>query len=130
MIPQTVGDITVSRIVEYEGPIFPPEFLFPDADEETLRAHADWLLPAFIDPGSANLIMSFHSYLVRTPHHTILVDTCLGNHKHRPQRDFWHMRDGSLPCRSRGHGGCARRCGFCDVHASACRSRRLEHAVD
>ena len=94
MIPQTIGDMTVSRIVEYEGPIFPPGFLFPDADDETLRAHADWLQPAFIDPDSGHLIMSFHSYVVRTPRHTILVDTCLGNHKHRPQRDFWHMRDG------------------------------------
>ena len=94
MIPQTIGDMTVSRIVEYEGPIFPPGFLFPDADDEALRAHADWLQPAFIDPDSGHLIMSFHSYVVRTPRHTILVDTCLGNHKHRPQRDFWHMRDG------------------------------------
>lgn len=94
MIPQTLGDMTVSRIVEYEGPIFPPGFLFPDADAETLRANADWLQPAFIDPASANLIMSFHSFVVRTPRHTILVDTCLGNQKHRPQRDFWHMRDG------------------------------------
>lgn len=94
MIPQTIGDMTVSRIVEYEGPIFPPGFLFPDADDETLRAHADWLQPAFIDPDSGHLIMSFHSYVVRTPRHTILVDNCLGNHKHRPQRDFWHMRDG------------------------------------
>ena len=94
MIPQTIGDMTVSRIVEYEGPIFPPGFLFPDADEDTLRANADWLQPAFIDPETGHLIMSFHSYVVRTPRHTILVDTCLGNHKHRPQRDFWHMRDG------------------------------------
>lgn len=94
MIPQTIGDTTVSRIVEFQGPIFPPEFLFPDADDETLRANADWLQPAFIDPQSSNLIMSFHSFVVRTPRHTILVDTCLGNHKHRPQRDFWHMRDG------------------------------------
>ena len=94
MIPQTIGDMTVSRIVEYEGPIFPPGFLFPDADDETLHKNADWLRPAFIDLDSGNLIMSFHSYVVRTPRHTILVDTCLGNHKHRPQRDFWHMRDG------------------------------------
>ncbi len=32
------------------------------------------------------------SYLVRTPHHTILVDTCVGNHKPRPARPAWHMR--------------------------------------
>ena len=31
------------------------------------------------------------SYLVRTPHHTILVDSCVGNHKPRPTRPFWDM---------------------------------------
>jgi glyoxylase-like metal-dependent hydrolase (beta-lactamase superfamily II) len=31
---------------------------------------------------------------VRTPRHTILVDTCVGNGKPRPARPFWHMRQG------------------------------------
>jgi glyoxylase-like metal-dependent hydrolase (beta-lactamase superfamily II) len=38
--------------------------------------------------------MSFHSVLVRTPDQTILVDTCLGNHKPRPHVDLWHQRQG------------------------------------
>jgi hypothetical protein len=28
---------------------------------------------------------------VRTPHHTILIDSCVGNHKPRPSRPMWHM---------------------------------------
>jgi glyoxylase-like metal-dependent hydrolase (beta-lactamase superfamily II) len=29
---------------------------------------------------------------VRTPHHNILIDACVGNHKPRPSRPAWHMR--------------------------------------
>jgi len=28
---------------------------------------------------------------VQTPHHNILIDTCVGNHKPRPVRPFWDM---------------------------------------
>ena len=95
MKPQRIGEFTVSRVMQYEGPIFEPEFLFPDADSATIEANEDWLIPSFIDPGTGRLIMSFHSYVVRTPRHTIVVDTCLGNDKHRPAREVWHMRNGS-----------------------------------
>jgi glyoxylase-like metal-dependent hydrolase (beta-lactamase superfamily II) len=31
------------------------------------------------------------SFLIKTPHHNILIDSCVGNHKQRPARPFWHM---------------------------------------
>jgi glyoxylase-like metal-dependent hydrolase (beta-lactamase superfamily II) len=37
------------------------------------------------------LVLCIQSYLVQTPHHNILIDTCVGNHKPRPARAFWHM---------------------------------------
>ena len=37
------------------------------------------------------LRLCIQSYLVQTPHHNILVDTCVGNHKPRPTRPFWNM---------------------------------------
>ncbi len=95
MKPQQIGALTVSRVMEYEGPIFEPEFLFPDADQATIEANSSWLLPSFIDPETGRLIMSFHSYVVRTHLHTIVVDTCLGNDKQRSAREDWHMRQGS-----------------------------------
>jgi glyoxylase-like metal-dependent hydrolase (beta-lactamase superfamily II) len=95
MKPQRIGEFTVSRVMEYEGPMFEPGFLFPDADAATIEANRDWLVPSFIDPATSRLIMSFHSYVVVTPRHTIVVDTCLGNDKPRPGRDVWDMRNGS-----------------------------------
>jgi glyoxylase-like metal-dependent hydrolase (beta-lactamase superfamily II) len=88
-----IGDIRIDRVVESELPIFEPDFLFPDATHEALDPDREWLEPHFVDPETRKLIMSFHSYVVRTPRHTILVDTCVGNDKHRPARDFWHHLD-------------------------------------
>ena len=38
------------------------------------------------------LKLCFQSYIVRTPHHTILVDSCIGNDKPRPLRPKWNMK--------------------------------------
>jgi glyoxylase-like metal-dependent hydrolase (beta-lactamase superfamily II) len=86
-----LGDITIHRIVEQEGPIFAPLEFFPTLTPELLQENLSWLSPTFIDPESGKLIMCIQSHLVRTPHHTILVDTCVGNHKPRPHRPMWHM---------------------------------------
>ena len=91
MTPLQFGDVTVQRLVEAEGPGFFPGFLIPDSDEQVLAAERDWLLPHFHDPGSGRLVMSVHSYVVRTPKHTILIDTCVGNDKNRPSTKPWHQ---------------------------------------
>jgi glyoxylase-like metal-dependent hydrolase (beta-lactamase superfamily II) len=38
------------------------------------------------------LILCFQSYVLRTPHHVILVDSCVGNDKRRPTRPNWNMK--------------------------------------
>ena len=40
---------------------------------------------------SDTLILCFQSYILRTPRHVILVDSCIGNHKPRPARPMWDM---------------------------------------
>ena len=85
------GDVTIDRVVEAEGLGFPPEFLLPGADMDAIRACDPWLLPQFFDPESGRFIQSVHAYVIRTPHHTILVDTCVGNDKERPSTRGWHQ---------------------------------------
>ena len=51
-------------------------------------------MPRFIDPDSIKVILCIQSYVIKTRHHTILIDTCVGNHKERPARPAWHMQDG------------------------------------
>ena len=84
------GDTTVERLVEAEGPSFFPAFILPDSEEAALAAEMDWLLPHFHHPETGRFLMSLHTYVVRTPHHTILVDTCVGNDKERPSTKPWH----------------------------------------
>ncbi len=88
-----LGDVQVDKVVEFEGPSFFPGFLIPDWDDAVADAARDWILPHFLDVETGRLILSVHSYLIRKPHHTILVDTCVGNHKERPSTKAWHQLD-------------------------------------
>jgi len=85
----TVGDITIHRVVEQEQPIFVAKEFFSTLAPEVLEENLSWLAPKFIDP-SGKLILCIQSYVVKTQHHTILVDSCVGNHKERPTRPVWH----------------------------------------
>ena len=84
------GDIRVDRLVEVEGPSFFPAFMLPDSTPEALAAQRNWIEPHFLDAASGRFIQSVHAYIVRTKHHTILVDTCIGNDKERPSTKPWH----------------------------------------
>ncbi len=86
-----IGDITIHRIVEQEAPFFAPLDFFPTLTKELLDEHLGWLQPRFIDPATGKLLLCIQSYLVQTPQHNILIDSCVGNHKSRPTRPFWNM---------------------------------------
>ena len=85
-----IGEFEVHRIAEYEGPFIAPETFFPDFDSEVVRANSNHLGVRLIDPTTGNLLFSFHSFIVKTGHHTILIDSCLGNDKERPSRPQFH----------------------------------------
>ena len=88
----TLGGIEWRRIVESEEPDFDVFFLLPDANEETIAPHRAWLEPRFLDPASNRLVMAMQSYLLRTRHHTVLVDACVGNDKERRFHPPWAHR--------------------------------------
>jgi glyoxylase-like metal-dependent hydrolase (beta-lactamase superfamily II) len=79
-----VGEVTIRRIVEREGPAMPPQALLKTFDPAVLEQHRSWLMPGFYDPEKKLFVSSVHAWLLRTRHHTILIDTCIGNHKERP----------------------------------------------
>ena len=85
-----IGDFEVRRITEFEGPFIAPEVFFPDFDPEALKANPDMTGPRLIEPESGKLVFSFHSFIVKTGRHTILIDSCLGNDKERPTRPQFH----------------------------------------
>jgi glyoxylase-like metal-dependent hydrolase (beta-lactamase superfamily II) len=86
-----IGNFEVHRIAEYEGPFLAPHEFFPDFDPEVMRANADLLGPRLINPASGKLVFSFHTFVIKTAHHTVLIDSCLGNDKERPSRPQFHL---------------------------------------
>ncbi|HKU96945.1 MAG TPA: MBL fold metallo-hydrolase [Vineibacter sp.] len=84
MQERMIGAVKVTRIEEMMGPGFPAAQFFPEFDAETFKAHEHWLAPRYYDPPSGKLVTSIHTWLVRTERHTILIDSCSGNHKPRP----------------------------------------------
>lgn len=84
-----LGNVRVQPIVEQEGAFFDLRQFFPDITDAMVDENLAWLAPDYIEPGTDRVILRIQSYLVRTPHHTILVDSCVGNHKPRPGRAFW-----------------------------------------
>ena len=78
------GAIDVVRIKETLGAAFPPQHLLPDLPPEAIERNLHWLAPNHFDPAKKRFVMGTHTWLLRTKRHTILVDTCIGNHKPRP----------------------------------------------
>lgn len=88
----TVGELTIQRVIEQETTFLPALNMLPDLTAEMLAENKPWLQKVGAIDADDVLILAFQSYVVRTPHHTILVDTCIGNDKPRPGRDKWHMK--------------------------------------
>jgi glyoxylase-like metal-dependent hydrolase (beta-lactamase superfamily II) len=86
-----LGDTRVDRIVEGEYPFMAATEFLPGLTEDMLAANRAWMRPAALDDRD-QLILCIQSYVLRTPHHTILVDTCVGNDKPRPTRPVWNMK--------------------------------------
>ncbi|OZI64553.1 MBL fold metallo-hydrolase [Bordetella genomosp. 4] len=85
-----IGDVTITKIEEMRLNVAQPSFLFPDWDADELDRNLHWLTPSNMDAATGNLIQSIHTWLVRTKHHTILVDTGSGNNKERPRNTIFH----------------------------------------
>lgn len=87
------GNISVTQVIEQRGLGFSPEFLYPDWDPAVLEAHRELIVPNCFDVGQYKFIASIHTWVIKTRHHTILIDSCVGNHKNRPGIARFHQRD-------------------------------------
>ena len=79
-----IGDVTIDSIIERDGPWRAPEDMFPAYTKDIGRPHLDALPPVVYDAASNRLVMTYQTFVVRTPKHTILVDTCTGEDKGYP----------------------------------------------
>ena len=79
-----LGDVSIASIIERDGPWRRPEDMFPDFDRDIGSRHLAELGPLVYDAASNRLVITYQTFVVRTPHHTILVDTCTGEDKGYP----------------------------------------------
>ena len=91
-----LGDVTIQRIVEHEIPVYHPSEFFDEATFEAVEPYRDWLTPKALCPRTGRMVMPVQSYLVRTRHHRILIDTCVGCHKTYAEPPEWHQRSNTV----------------------------------
>jgi glyoxylase-like metal-dependent hydrolase (beta-lactamase superfamily II) len=80
----TIGDVTITSIIERDGPWRAPGQMFPNAPADQIEATLRELEPETYDVASGKMVITYQTYVVRTPRHTILVDTCTGEDKGYP----------------------------------------------
>jgi len=81
-----IGEAEITQLVELEENSIFSTFI-PDAKPDLVR-QIPWLFPHFADE-TGNLKALVQSFLIKSQGKHILVDTCNGNHKDRPNVPEW-----------------------------------------
>ena len=89
MLQRQVGEVIINRIIESERPDFDAAGFFPTITAEQWAPYRQRLAGWAMDTGVNALVFPMQSFLLRTRHHTIVVDTCVGDHKERA-RPTWN----------------------------------------
>ncbi len=88
-----IGDATITRIPELLLRSFKTTDLIPDWKPGVADRFDAWMVPDCLDEAHVHMVVSTHAWLVRTPRHTIIVDTAVGNAKPRAMKVFDHLHE-------------------------------------
>jgi glyoxylase-like metal-dependent hydrolase (beta-lactamase superfamily II) len=88
--PIALKDATIHPVIEQQGGFFKVLDFFPTLSKDLLDENRSWMEPEFFDR-DGGVMLCIQSFVIKTPHHNILIDSCVGNHKQRPTRPFWNM---------------------------------------
>ena len=89
--PLLFADLRIDRVLEDEIPLRPALGTLIGLTPEVLAENRAWLQPDALDAQDV-LRVAIQSFLVRTPHHTILIDSCVGNDKAIERMPVWHKK--------------------------------------
>ena len=89
---QLSSDIRIQSVQEHERSDLPLSQLLDDVSPEQFAQTVTSRDVRFVNLQTNNLRMSSHSLILRTPQGNVMVDTCVGNDKPRPQIPPWHMQ--------------------------------------
>jgi len=90
-----LGEVSITRVVEIPRSTNRTWRMLPDSTREAVARHLSWLRPHFWDEAVDDLGSRIQTHVVRTPEHTVLVDTGVGNDKSRAGAPDWHRRQGT-----------------------------------
>jgi glyoxylase-like metal-dependent hydrolase (beta-lactamase superfamily II) len=90
----TLGEVAIARIVEIGRSAFPTAQMLPESEAGRIVHHHRWIKPHFWDDVTGDLGSRIQTWIVRTPQHTVLVDTGVGNDKERHETPLWNKRAG------------------------------------
>ena len=119
----SVGDLTIHRLIEQETTFLSAFDMLPGLTAEVLAENRGWMKAAGAIDDSDTLILCFQSYIVTTPHHTILIDSCIGNDKPRPARPKWNMKTDDTYVRALKTAGFS----FGDIDYVMCTHLHVDH---
>jgi len=99
-------DARIRRVVDLDPFVLPIQTLFPTASLAQLRALAPILPKGHADFAGGTLLLAIQSHVIRLGGLTILIDTCVGEHKARPRRPDWDRREGTRYLANLQAAGC------------------------
>jgi glyoxylase-like metal-dependent hydrolase (beta-lactamase superfamily II) len=76
-----LGNVEISRVVEFHGAFGATEVLFPSVPGELWHRHESWLAPDFLNAETGEWQSSVQTWVLRSAGRTVLVDTGLGEDK-------------------------------------------------
>jgi glyoxylase-like metal-dependent hydrolase (beta-lactamase superfamily II) len=85
-----IGDVTVVKVHEQLLTSVDPAWLYPGFKPEEFASEKGKLNTCDLDEAGSHVNLSIHSWLLRTRHHVILIDTGSGNDKERPRNPLFH----------------------------------------
>jgi glyoxylase-like metal-dependent hydrolase (beta-lactamase superfamily II) len=91
MQSHALGGISIIQVIEQRGASFSPAMLFPQWDQSVLEEQRAMMMPECFNERDGRFISSIHTWVLHTGRHTILIDSCAGNQKHRPGLPRFHM---------------------------------------
>ncbi len=89
-----IGAFGITRVPEMEYPMAEARSFFPDLTADMLSEVRRLMPPGHLTE-DGKIVLSFHSYILRTGRYNILIDTCCGNDKQRPHRPAFTNLSGS-----------------------------------
>jgi glyoxylase-like metal-dependent hydrolase (beta-lactamase superfamily II) len=80
-----LGDVSVTKVVEWQGEVAPARVIVPDSSPEVWQDNASWLAPDHWHPETDACHAAVQTWVLRSEGKTVLVDTGVGNDRDRPQ---------------------------------------------